>query len=442
VEEKIPMTDTETKTVPKPTSRSRAAWTPYWQAQGQPWRTEPEIDAARQAEMAEHLHTRLDIKRGQYPFRDVTLTRADIEWLLATHENGRGPVFIQDLGRSDRWGLDLRGADLRGLDLHRLPLARTRFALTATEWLSATPEQREWAAAHLEGANLFKARLERIHGIQAHFEGADLRLAHLEGAILYRTRFCGGTIPPEDLPRLRERRPDFPAQLAGADLSGAFMNTGTDLDETILGDATSCAQIANLHWGEVNLTVLPWRQVRLTRLGDEWRARTALTPAGKPKDRATRLTEFENAVRANRQLAVILCAQGMNEQADAFAYRAHLCEREVLRREGNAGGYLGSLFLDLLAGYGYRPVRSFIAYLIIIFGFMGLYLLNAQFVAPHLTWDEALVLSVSSFHGRGFFATTISLGDTYARLAAGEAVLGLIIEISFIATFTQRFFGK
>ena len=69
-------------------------------------------------------------------------------------------------------------------------------------------------------------------------------------------------------------------------------------------------------------------------------------------------------------------------------------------------------------------------------------LLNAHFIAPHLTWDEALVLSVSSFHGRGFFTQNVTLGNTYARLAAIEAVVGLVIEISFIATFTQRFFGK
>jgi len=73
---------------------------------------------------------------------------------------------------------------------------------------------------------------------------------------------------------------------------------------------------------------------------------------------------------------------------------------------------------------------------------MGFYLLNAHFVTPHLGWDEALVLSVSSFHGRSFFSQDIMLGDTYARLAAAEAVIGLVIEISFIATFTQRFFGR
>src|SRR5260370_8291648 len=93
--------------------------------------------------------------------------------------------------------------------------------------------------------------------------------------------------------------------------------------------------------------------------------------------------------------------------------------------------------LDLIAGYGYRPVRSVIAYLVIIFGFMGLYLLNAHFVAPHLRWDEALVLSVSSFHGRGFFSQEISLGDTYARLAAAEQVEGMLIVTSFISSFTH-----
>lgn len=107
------------------------------------------------------------------------------------------------------------------------------------------------------------------------------------------------------------------------------------------------------------------------------------------------------------------------------------------------GAWLFFHLLNLLAGYGYKPGRSFLAYLIIVFGFMGLYLLTSQFVAPHFnSWDEALVLSLSSFHGRGFFTQTLTLGDPYARLAVAEAVLGLFVEVSLIATFTQRFFGK
>ena len=51
----------------------------------------------------------------------------------------------------------------------------------------------------------------------------------------------------------------------------------------------------------------------------------------------------------------------------------------------------------------------------------------------------------SVFHGRGFFpglGTAASLHNPLVVLAAVEAVIGLFIEISFIATFTQRYFGK
>jgi hypothetical protein len=114
----------------------------------------------------------------------------------------------------------------------------------------------------------------------------------------------------------------------------------------------------------------------------------------------------------------------------------------VLRRQRKFGAYLGSVLLDAMSGYGYQPIRSVIAYILIIGLFAGAYLLNGQFAAPHLRWDEALVLSISSFHGRGFFTTGVSLGDTLARLAAAEAIIGLLIEITFIATFTQRFFAR
>ena len=52
------------------------------------------------------------------------------------------------------------------------------------------------------------------------------------------------------------------------------------------------------------------------------------------------------------------------------------------------------------------------------------------------------MVSLTAFHGRGFFATAFLPGDPQAALAAGEAVIGLLIEITFIATFTQRFFAR
>jgi len=56
--------------------------------------------------------------------------------------------------------------------------------------------------------------------------------------------------------------------------------------------------------------------------------------------------------------------------------------------------------------------------------------------------DGALVFSLTSFHGRGFFPGGLRLEDVITKLAAFEAAIGLLIEVSFIATFTQRFFGK
>jgi hypothetical protein len=58
---------------------------------------------------------------------------------------------------------------------------------------------------------------------------------------------------------------------------------------------------------------------------------------------------------------------------------------------------------------------------------------------------DAFIYSLTSFHGRGFFPGLehrTSSHDPLITLAAIKAVVGLFIEISFIATFTQRFFGR
>jgi hypothetical protein len=82
-----------------------------------------------------------------------------------------------------------------------------------------------------------------------------------------------------------------------------------------------------------------------------------------------------------------------------------------------------------------------VAYLCVIVGFAVVYFELGQVVGPHLSFIGALTFSLTSFHGRGFFPGGVTLNDPITQVAAVEAVLGLLIEISFIATFTQRFFG-
>ncbi len=200
--------------------------------------------------------------------------------------------------------------------------------------------------------------------------------------------------------------------------------------------------------GEINLTGVDWASVHI--LFDEQRARNRRTDKGKEKDRQRRIIEHQEAVRAYRQLATVLQAQGLNEEASRFAYRAQVLQRWSLwiqifqsriklhLRLRLVGAWLFSWFLFLLAGYGYKPGRSFLAYLLVIGSFMALYLR----LDPHLAWYEALVVSMTAFHGRGFSPSTFSPGDPLSIASAVEAFVGLIIEVTFIATLTRRFFGQ
>jgi len=134
--------------------------------------------------------------------------------------------------------------------------------------------------------------------------------------------------------------------------------------------------------------------------------------------------------------------QGLNEVANRFAYRAQVLRRMVLWRQRRFGQYFFSLFLDLLAGYGYKPIRSFISYVFVIGIFMLMYHVVGITSTSHLKWREALVISMTAFHGRGFFPDQFKPGDPQAMIAAIEALVGLIIEVSFIATLTKRLFGN
>src|SRR5215471_8817713 len=130
-------------------------WHQHWQEKGFPWRTEPEIVEQRQKELAQLRSVAPNVELGIYPFRGMKLSRADVEWLLATHENGRGAVDWNDPTQRGRSGLDLRGASLHDENLQNLPLARLQGGLTGNEWRTATKEQRHVAAIHLERTNLY-----------------------------------------------------------------------------------------------------------------------------------------------------------------------------------------------------------------------------------------------------------------------------------------------
>ncbi len=202
---------------PRPTESDPEAWKTYWEARGQPWRTEPEISAERQAELAQCCTIVPDIQRDIYPFKGMKLSRADIEWLLATHENGCGPIDWSDTNQQERRGLDVRGADLRGAQLQKLPLACLQAGLTLEEYGQATEEQRDMAGVLMEGADLSGAQLQGAVLIRAQLQKAKLSKAQLQRAFLDEARSQEANFRDAQLQRTRLGG----AQLQRANLSGA-----------------------------------------------------------------------------------------------------------------------------------------------------------------------------------------------------------------------------
>ena len=88
--------DLPTSPPQRPAPNDKEAWIAHWEKQGQPWRTEPEIDEERQKYLDGRRSIVPVIEKGIYPFKDIKLNRADVEWLLAIHENGGGPVVWND----------------------------------------------------------------------------------------------------------------------------------------------------------------------------------------------------------------------------------------------------------------------------------------------------------------------------------------------------------
>jgi hypothetical protein len=274
---------------------------------------------------------------------------------------------------------------------------------------------------HLEGALLSRVYLEGADLQAAHLAQANLFGAHLEGALLSQ------------------------AHLEGAILSRAYFDASDYFSRTSLASGEDGAvQVADVRWNGVSLATVDWAEFRM--LGDEQEARRGSTSLGKRKDTPKRREEYEAAVRANRQFAIALREQGLNEYADRFAYRAQLCQRQVLCRQGvrKWPAYLGSLLLWALSGYGYRIWRIFAAYTLAVLVFAAIFFHTGMPNDPATTLRDhvlnALLVSLTAIHGRVFFEQFNFTPQAW--IAAIESVVGIVIEGIFVAMLIQRWFQR
>jgi hypothetical protein len=350
--------------------------------------------AERRAELEAAYSSNL--RAGKPPYADVWIrTLGELGWIVQTRGWSSDPAELSSQEPGTR--PDLREASLRG--------------------------------AVLDGARLRGARLTGADLSHASLDKADLQQARLRGAIL-----VGASLREADLRFAKLDQADLGgATLTGADLRGARLDEKTWLDAITLDNTT---WVGDVFWSSAALTRIRWEQA--PRLGDEQAISQAQT-------REEQIMACREAARAYRGLAVALRAQGLTSVASSYRLREQRLERQALRYQRKYGSWLFSGLLDLVAGYGEEPGRILLAYLAVVLGFAAAYwsvthLLDTKLA--QLSWDQALVLSLTSFHGRGFFPGFLSLGDWVARLGAAEAVIGLFIELILIATFSKRFLSS
>jgi len=344
----------------------------------------------------------------------------------------------------------LQGANLSGAVLEKTVLEKARLRDTVLRQAQVTEinlSERRLRKLDLSGAVLTNVNLSGVNAPEITLHGAQGREVDLSRARLRQADLSGANFPGVNMDRARLRAANLRGvRLTGADLSGTRLQEadlrGADLRHSLMSPETLLDKIrfdnlvclAGLRWNGVQLDGVDWDYV--TALGDETLASKLMG------SRRERVAAIQEAMRAYHGVTVALRNQGINIPASRFRLREQRVEQKLLRMQGKVLPWLGSLLLDWMAGYGEALGRIFATYLGVVLGFSGLYWWLTNHVLQHATalqWYEAIALSFSTFHGRGFFTQTINLGEALGLLAVVEAVVGIFIEIILIAAFARRF---
>jgi uncharacterized protein YjbI with pentapeptide repeats len=407
-------------------------------------------DEARQAEL------RAAYREGSdSPYKGVEIrTLGEVQWILQERHWWIYPVMPEGMKRADLSGAllpsvnlsgiilthaNLSGVDLTSANLYRADLMSAN--LSGAQLWSANLSNSRLASANLSDATLLSADLSNTdlthtnltHAdlVFANLSEADLAFANLSGTILANTNLRGAN--------LREARCDGNTILGKVGFASVHMSFDMSFD--------SSTKLGDIRWNGVSLLRVNWKHLmhgREIRLGDEQHISQPVTETGKerPPTRQERMERIETATRAYIGLAKELRDQHLLQYASAARLRYQRLHRQALFLQQQPGAFvrgIGSWLLDLISGYGEIPERILIAYLSIIAFFSAIYWGMAhQAGVPPFQWYEAIVLSFSNFHGRGFFTSTLNLGEPVAVVAVCEAIIGIFIELMVIALFSCR----
>ena len=316
-------------------------------------------------------------------------------------------------------GWDWSKADLRGWNLEGLELSNYEN--------KAKLQNTNFTRANLQNIKLGKANLEK-----AYFGGANLKNAFLKGCILKGAYLRGAILENTRLDK---------ACLQDSDLTGAnLQNTklwnsnlqGADLKRTNLRDAEFNEKTV-LH--NVNLF-----QCRFDN--------STLKYAYEQLDKKV-IHEREQKYSEAKNIYVVLKnyfrQEGMYDISGEYYYREKLMETKCNLKDKKYFKWISNMFLNLVAGYGERPLRVLIWWAGIILGYSFIYYFyNGIYIrivnninSYNPKFLEALYFSIVTF-------TTLGFGDLapkpgfFQLFASFEALLGAIFMAMFIFVFARK----
>lgn len=409
----------------------------------------------------------------------------------------RGAQAISGTVPQYRTAMLALGPDLSELNLCHADLAEAQLenAVLSRARLSGA----NLSQTNLQGACLFQAQLDGARFSYTQLHGAILVAADLTRATFFLSDLCGANFGGARLHRADLMGEDLrgvvlnSADLRAADLRQASFDAATSLDDALFDQA----KLDHAIFENANLTVVNWELVRT--LGDELEAcnrlrapkrgegaddtvRSYADLQGKKQRQHVRKTaedgveEYVAAARAYNLLATLLNSQGVAKYAFRFRYKARVMERKAAfhavridARSPNLSSllfvsvprcvtWLTSWLVDLLSGYGYRFGRLVRSYVVTVFVYAAIFLLIAHWplsgpalwasIRHPAAWigrhagelSEVFVLSITSFHGRGWLQTTSPglMSHPAAGIAAAtEAVIGLVIEALLVASLLR-----
>ncbi len=339
-----------------------------------------------------------------------------VKKLLEKHKDDKDLTSEMDY---IKLGWDWSEADLSGWKLEGLKLSN--------KGNIANLQNANFSRANLENINLTSANLEKAYFGGANLKNANLREsvltgAYLRGAILENATLHKSCLQSADMRGTNLQNAKlWSSNLQGAKLIRANLKNAGFNEKTILHDV-------NLYQCQIDNSTLKFADNQLDK-----------------KVIQEKNNDYKKAKEVYRNLKNYFIQEGMYNISGEYYYREKLMEAKCNWKDKKYFKWISNMFLNLVAGYGERPLRVLIWWVGIILGYSfiyyfynGIYIRMANNINSYNPkFLEALYFSIVTF-------TTLGFGDFapkpgfFQLFASFEALLGAIFMAMFIFVFVRQ----